>query len=145
MNEINNSVKSSLTDEQREKWVHSFNNNLLLNKCKKYKTNACVRSYSYRWRTRANHASCFNWKTKRWSQKYIQGILTQQQKDNMQRDIIKALPNVQNMNNELLHEIIFLIKAKYQNNSNNLSLKMGNMLSFSFIHPIIQKWLPMYV
>ncbi|MGQ7123490.1 hypothetical protein ACUN9Z_38095, partial [Escherichia sp. HC-CC4] len=32
--------------------------------------------------------------------KYTQSILTEQQKDHMQRAILKALPNVQNMNND---------------------------------------------
>ena len=30
----------------------------------------------------------------------------------MQRDILKALPNVQHMNNDLLHEIVFSNKGK---------------------------------
>lgn len=113
MKDINNDVNNSLTDEQREK-IAVFTQQQLsdeqLQKMQK-QMSALGHMPSTDEQGQLTQAILTN-KQNDDITNYTQSILTQQQKDNVQKAIIKALPNVQNMNDDLLHKIVFSNKGK---------------------------------
>lgn len=113
MKVINNDVSNSLTDEQREKIGVFTQQQLLGEQLQKLQKQMSALGHIPTTAEQAQLTQAIL--TKKQNDeitKYTQSILTQQQKDNVQKAIIKALPNVQNMNDDLLHEIVFSNKGQ---------------------------------
>lgn len=113
MSGINNNVKSSLTNEQREKMGIFIQQQLAPEQMQEIQKQLVALGHTPTVDEQEKITqSVLTEKQNDEVAKYTQSILTEQQKGHMQRAILKALPNVQHMNNDLLHEIVFSNRGK---------------------------------